>query len=134
MAGNPKHFQQERREFIRVRHKCPVEYSFVGAAESIDSATVYQGVTDNISGGGLKLVGTFPNPDWVPLLLLGKVALAVSIQLPGEGCPVKGMTRTAWIEGADPKTHKFLLGLRFREIAPADRERIVQFIIKKQLK
>lgn len=134
MSPSPKHFHQERREFIRVKQECAVEYRFLGAVESVDSDRSYEGVTDNISGGGLKLIGTIPNPDWVPLLLLGKVALAVSVRLPGEAHPVRAMTRTAWIEGVDPGTHRFLVGLRFREIAPHERERIIQFIIRKQLK
>ncbi len=134
MSPNPRHFQQERREFIRVTEECAVEYRFLGDADSIDSQAVYQGRTNNLSGGGLKLLGPLPNPDWVPMLLLGKVALAVGISLPGEATPARAVARIAWIEAAEPEVHEFLLGLRFREIAPDDRERIIQFIIRKQMK
>ena len=134
LSPNPRHFQQERRDFIRVKEECSVDYRFLGEVSSVDSEAAYRGRTNNISGGGLKLIGQLPNPDWIALMLLGKVALEVSIHLPGDEAPARAMTRIAWIEAADQDSHEFLLGLRFKEISSADRERIVQFIIKKQMK
>jgi c-di-GMP-binding flagellar brake protein YcgR len=134
LSSNPRHFQQERRDFIRVKEECSVDYRFLGEVSSVDSEAAYRGRTNNISGGGLKLLGPLPNPDWVPMLLLGKVALAVDIHLPGEAAPARAMARIAWIEAAEAKSHEFLLGLRFKEISSEDRERIIKFIIRKQVK
>jgi c-di-GMP-binding flagellar brake protein YcgR len=133
MGGNPRHFRQERREFIRVRERCRVTYRLLGRDEHNSSLEPLEGFTENISGGGLKLIGPLPNPDWIAEMLLGRMAVGVTIGLPDGSGPVSALARTAWVEVADRKKQTFLLGLRFREISREDRERIVQFVIKSQL-
>ena len=134
MSLNPRHFRQERREFIRVATACRVTYSFIAERPVLPAGETFEGTTDNISGGGLKLVGELPGPDLIPDLLLGRAAVGVNVFLPGSPRPVRALTRTAWIELAEKKDHKFLIGLRFREISADDRERIVQFIIEAQVR
>lgn len=133
MSNNPKRYQSERREFIRVKFELPVTYRFLGgAAAGADEALV--STTDNISGGGLKLAGVVPNPDWLPELLLGRMAVGVEIALPDGHPPVQALTRVAWVELLERNRHRFLLGLRFRELPGPDRERIIAFIIKSQIR
>ncbi len=133
MSHNPRHYRQERREFIRVKSELPVTYRFLGgAAAGADEALA--GTTDNISGGGLKLAGVVPSPDWLPELLIGRVVVGVEIALPDGQPPVLALTRVAWVELLEKKKHRFLLGLRFRELAGPDRERIIAFIIKSQIR
>ncbi|MHC4914250.1 MAG: PilZ domain-containing protein [Planctomycetota bacterium] len=133
MGGNPRHFRQERREFIRVRERCKVTYRLLGRDERHSALEPLEGFTENISGGGMKLVGPLPNPDWIAEMLLGRMAVGVAVELPDDKGPVSALARTAWVEVADRKKQTFLLGLRFREISREDRERIVQFVIKSQL-
>ena len=132
MSTNPRHFRQERREFIRVKSECAVTYRFLGgAAAGADEA--HAGATDNISGGGLKLSGKVPNPDWLAELLTGRIAVGVEIALPDGGPPVRALTRVAWVERLE-KSRRLVLGLRFREVSSEDRERIIAFIIKTQIR
>jgi c-di-GMP-binding flagellar brake protein YcgR len=134
MSRNPRHFRQERREFIRVREQCPVEYRFIGGADGgFHEKEPCLGATDNISGGGLKLVGPLPNLDWVPELLIGRMAVGLQLRLPGEEAPVSAIARVAWMEVENRKSRRFLMGLRFMDISRQDRERIVQFIIRAQV-
>jgi c-di-GMP-binding flagellar brake protein YcgR len=111
-----------------------VRYSFVGRVPPSASAQFVEGTTDNISGGGLKLVGKLPNTDWIASLLLQHIAVAVEVHLPDGEEPVRALARTAWVELHDKKKLDFLMGLRFREISRDDRERVIQFVIKSQLK
>ncbi len=132
MSTNPRHFRQERREFIRVRSECAVAYRFLGGA-AVGADEAHRGATDNISGGGLKLSGEVPNPDWLAELLTGRIAVGVEISLPDGGEAVRALTRVAWVERLG-KSRKFVLGLRFREVSGGDRERIIAFIIKTQIR
>ncbi len=133
MSEVPIRRHSERREFIRVRSQLPVTYRFLGGtAAGADEALT--GTTDNISGGGLKLAGIVPNPDWLSGLLMGRIAVGVEIALPDGHPPVQALTRVAWIELLERKKHRFLLGLRFRELPGPARERIIAFIIKSQIR
>ena len=133
MSSNPRHVRQERREFIRVSQECTVEYRFAGSAPRLNPDEVHTGTTNNISGGGMKLTGALPNTDWIPHLLLGRVVLALTIHLPDLAEPVRAAARAARLEVADREKCTFIIGLRFREISPDDREKIIQFIIKSQI-
>jgi len=133
VSSETTHFYPERREFIRVCVALPVKYKFLSHEPGFPSDEILEGSTDNLSGGGLKLLGPVPNLDWLAGLLSRRIAVGVNIFLPGQARAVKALTRTLWVEGLQKRAQSCLLGLRFREISREDRERIVQFIIKSQM-
>lgn len=122
--------ESERREFYRVRCDIPVRYKFLAPhIQDGDLSKSFDGITNNLSGGGLLLQGTLPKLEWVPDLLMQRMAVGVTVSLPGANDPVVGLMRVAWIETINETTRQCRLGLKFREITARDRDRIFQFVI-----
>ncbi|MFH1231961.1 MAG: PilZ domain-containing protein [Planctomycetota bacterium] len=127
-------FEQERREFIRIKLEIPIHYKFLCTHlkdNRLDE--IYRGFTSNISGGGILLKGPVPEFSWIPDLLMQKTVIGVNMMLPTEEEPIKALTRVAWIEAIDEKTHYCTLGLRFKEITRDDQDKIFKFIIRSQI-
>lgn len=129
----PQFLEPERREFVRIRIELPVKYKFLSQAPGFVSEEVYDGVTSNLSGGGLLLVGPLPNLDWITGLLMERICIGVNLFLPGSGAPVKALTRTAWIEALDERVQRCSIGLRFKEITKENVDHIYEFVIKAQI-
>ena len=125
VAENPR---QEKRKFVRIESSLPVKYRFVTSSPDFDDNRVYEGRTDNIGGGGLLLTGQVPGVDWITELLMEKVLLAVTVELP-EG-KVKAIARVAWLEAIDQNTEVCQLGLTFKEITSENRDRILDLVIR----
>ncbi len=127
-------YEQERREFVRVKLEVPVRYKFLAKDRNEpEFDRVYEGTTWNISGGGLLLAGRIPVFSWLPDLLLSKILVGVNILLPGTDNPIKALARVAWIETIDESTQRCGIGLKFREVTTADRDQIFQFVIRSQM-
>lgn len=127
-------YEQERREFVRVKLEVPVRYKFLAKDRTEpELGHVYEGTTWNISGGGLLLSGRIPVLSWLPDLLLQKVLIGVNVLLPGSDAPIKALARVAWVETIDEGTQRCGIGLKFREITTADRDMIFQFVIRSQM-
>jgi c-di-GMP-binding flagellar brake protein YcgR len=125
MTDNPR---QEQRRFVRIDSSLPVKYRFVSLSPDFDDDRVHEGRTNNISGGGLLLTGQVPAVDWITELLMEKIRLAVTIELP---CgKVKAIARVAWLEAIDQNTEICQLGLTFKEITSENRDKILDLVIK----
>ena len=134
MGLTSKFYDLERREFIRVRAELPVKYKFLSSDPKFSSGDeVFDGTTSNLSGGGLLLVGTIPNTDWITGLLMDRIVIGLNVLLPGDPEPVKALTRTAWIEALDERAHRCSLGLKFKEVTKQHLDKIFQFVIKAQM-
>ncbi len=124
-------YEQERREFVRVHLEIPVTYRFVSQhRDDSELDHTYRGTTSNISAGGLLLRGEIPLIPWIPELLMQKMLIGVTLGIPDEGQPIKALARVAWLEAVEDPTLRSRMGLAFREITAADRERIFQFVLK----
>ena len=133
MSVSKRSYEPERREFVRVRAQISVRYKFLSHDPSFECEEVFEGVTSNISGGGLLLVATVPNLDWITGLLMERIVVGVNIVLPDNPAPVKALTRTAWVESLEEKTRRCSIGLRFKEITKESQDRIFQFVIRSQM-
>lgn len=127
-------YEQERREFVRVRIQIPVRFKFLSKTRT-DAAMeeVYEGTTTNLGGGGLLLLGRVPHVDWIPDLLMQKIVIGVNLLLPQDEAPIKALTRVAWVETFDEVTMKCNMGLKFKEVTQSDKDRIFKFVIKVQM-
>lgn len=128
-----RYYEPERREFVRVKAEIPVHYKFLCHDTGFKHDTVYDGVTSNISAGGLLLTGRIPELDWIPAMLMERIFLGVNIHLPGSPEPVKALTRVAWIEAVDPQSGRCSVGLRFKEITKDHQDRVFKYIIHSQM-
>jgi hypothetical protein len=107
-----------------------VRYRFVSNSPEFGSDRVHEGRTDNIGGGGLLLTGQVPSVEWITELLMEKIVLAVTIDVP-DAPAVKAIARVAWLEAIDQNTEVCQLGLTFKEITGENRDRILEYVIKK---
>jgi c-di-GMP-binding flagellar brake protein YcgR len=126
-------FDPERREFVRVRADLHVKYKFLSQDSSFVSDEIFEGSTSNISGAGILLVGQMPNSDWITGLLMERIVIGVNLFLPGDGEPIKALTRTAWIEALDERSRNCSMGLRFKEITKDHLDRLFKFVIRAQM-
>lgn len=127
-------FEQERREFIRVKCEVPVRYKFLTKSRQDPALdNIYEGTSTNVSGGGILLNGKIPNLSWIPDLLMQKMVVGINILLPNEEKPIKALTRVSWLESIDDQTQRCAIGLKFKEITAEDRDKIFKFVIKAQM-
>jgi c-di-GMP-binding flagellar brake protein YcgR len=126
-------FDPERREFVRVRADLPVKYRFLSQDATFVSDEIFEGVTSNLSGAGILLVGQMPNSDWITGLLMERIVVGINLFLPGEAEPLKALTRTAWIEALDERAQRCSMGLRFKEITKEHLDRLFKFVIRAQM-
>jgi len=124
----------ERRRYVRVKASVRVRYKFYHCFEETQSSEVSEGLTENISSGGIFLRGKIPKAEWVPELLQRKMVMALKIFLPTEQEPVKALARLAWIEGTkEEERENWAMGLEFQEMSAEDRDKLTLFVIKTQL-
>ncbi len=129
----PEPREMERREFVRIRVALAIRYAFVSIDGTRLPPGVSEGVSTNLSAGGLLLQAKIHDLAWVLELLTQKISVAVSVALPTEIEPVKALSRACWIETVDAATRRCNLGLQFKEITREDQDRIFRFVIKSQL-
>lgn len=128
-----KNFEAERREFVRVNVDVPIRYKFLSTDPFRKFNTIFDGKTNNISGGGLLLVGKVPDFKMITELLMQKVVIGINVILPSSPEPIKALARVAWIEAIDESTQECAMGLKFKEITKEHQDKIFQFVIRSQL-
>ncbi len=119
--------------YIKIRTEIPVRYKFLSKVIDLADETVYEGITTQISGHGLFLVGKIPSVSWIPGLLMSKIVLGMNILLPSADKPVKALTKAAWVEAVEEGTEKCGIGLTFMEIEKDQQDEIMKYVIRTQL-
>jgi Tfp pilus assembly protein PilZ len=126
---------EERREFLRVSCSVPVKYKFLSRIRDYpEMETIYDGVTRNLSKGGLLLEGEIPDVDWASEILTQKIVIGVNLFLANAPNPVKALTRIAWIEPIATDTRLTAFGLMFKEIDRVSEDLITQFVIREAMR
>lgn len=127
-------YETEKREFVRIKVDIPVRYKFLSRDFELDEDNVREGITRNISGSGLLLLGHMPQPEWITPLLMQRIVLGVNILLPMIENPVKALTRVAWIEAIPEGADRCAMGLKFREITKEGQDEIFRYVIRSQMR
>jgi len=126
-------FKSEKREFTRVKIDLSVRYQFLSQKPD-DNRTglgkTEEGRTRDISAGGFLLLGKVPKVSWISDLLMQKLIVYASIDLPDGKPPIEALTRVAWLETIDEENLTCAMGLSFREVAREDQDRIFRFVIR----
>ena len=129
-----RYYERERREFVRVKAEVPVRYRFLSHDPSFEATGYAEGVTRDVSGGGVLMDILVPDLDWIPGLLTERIFLGVELSLPGEDEPVRALTRAAWVQSDIQKAEQTCtVGLRFKEITRDDLDRVFRYVITRQL-
>ena len=124
-------FFSENRDYLRVRAEVPVRYRFLSNTINHPSlGEMFEGVTQDLSGGGILLKGRVPEQAWIPELLMERITLAVSIYLPDAHEPVKALARVAWLNTGEGRNEDICdMGLKFREVTREAQDRVFQYIL-----
>ena len=130
MTEIPDRYQ--RREFVRVAVELAVRYKFLSASDAPADTRVFEGMTRNVSAGGMLLRGPLPSRDWIADLLLHRIVIGFNLTLPGDSTPLKALARVTWVE-ALTESNTCAMGLNFKEISRDCQDRMVQFIIRSQM-
>lgn len=127
-------YEFEKREFIRIRCAATVRFKYLSRGPlGPEADMVYEGTTTNLGAGGLLMTGKIPNLSWLTELLSQKILIGVNLYVTNSESPVKALTRVAWLEPMDEKTHQCTMGLMFRDIAMCDKDKIIQYIIRSHI-
>ncbi len=119
---------------MRVKIDVTIRYKFLSKTRNDQELeAIFEGRSANLGGGGLLLQGQIPRLEWIPDLLLQRMAVGCNILLPTAEGPIKLLARVAWIESLDEDSQTFSIGLRFREVTTADQDAIFRFIIHSQM-
>ncbi len=110
----------ERRQFVRIDTRLEVQYTLLPSGRAKAS------VTKNVSAGGICLFAEQRLP-------IGQV-LQVSLKLLGREQPVNFTGEVRWCEeyetiGKTTRQRSIEAGVQFVEIAPQDRDAIMQHVI-----
>jgi c-di-GMP-binding flagellar brake protein YcgR len=123
-------FAEDKRKHFRLPLAVPVQYKFVtrdiGAAEG---GAVHDGITRDLSGGGLLLRAALPDKSWVGDLLTRERFLGLRIRLPGRESSTDALARVVWLEPVEKEADLYVMGLEFHTITTVDRDAIQEFIV-----
>jgi len=123
--------ESDRRSFPRVRKAVPVRFKFLSSSvKDPEIEAVYEGSTQDLSLGGLLLLGPVPRMEWLKDLLLGHIQIGINLALPTSFTTVKALTRLSWIEARDPDALTFRMGLRVVDIPSDSRSALSDFLSK----
>lgn len=111
---------EERRQFVRLDTRSEVRYTM------LPDGTAATSVSKDIGGGGICLFAERTMPPGT--------RLQVALQLPGREQPVNFTAEVVWSEqyeviGKGERQRSVEVGLQFVEIAPQDREAVMQHVI-----
>jgi len=126
-------YESERREFVRIKVNLSVRYKLISQTGEAVESKIREGTTQNLSGGGLLMVGSIPDIALIPDLLMAKIVIGVNLTLPDSSESIKALTRVAWAEAFEESSDKCALGLKFKEITKEDQDLIFRFIIKSKM-
>jgi c-di-GMP-binding flagellar brake protein YcgR len=129
-----RYYERERREYVRIKAEVAVRYRFLSHDPAFEATGYTDGITRDVSGGGVLMVALVPDPDWIPGLLTERIFLGIELDLPGGDEPVRALTRAAWVQAdVEGEPDGCLMGLRFKEITRDDLDRVFKYVIIKQL-
>ena len=111
---------EEGRQFVRLDTRLEISYSL------LPSGKAKRGIAKNISGGGVCL--------FLEQVVPKGTRLQVAMKLPEREQPVNFTAEVIWCEtyeivGRTERQRAIEAGVRFIEIAPADQEAVMQYVI-----
>ncbi|MCI0588599.1 MAG: PilZ domain-containing protein [Planctomycetes bacterium] len=122
-------FPFDAREFVRVSARVPVSFRLLEDGQA--SGPTREGVTENLSAGGLLIHARFPEEEVLARAVQGRSALAFQFSLPeDESEAIRGVGRLVWVEAVPGEAGSCRMGVRFRELLARDRDRIIAFVVR----
>ena len=111
---------EERRQFVRLDTRLDIKYTVLTAGSTL------QAITKDISAGGICMFAEQELP--------AGTQLQVAMKLPGREQSVNFTAEVVWSEayemiGKSQRQRSVEIGVRFVEVAPQDKEAVMQHVI-----
>lgn len=129
----------DRRRDYRLKQNVAAEFVFINGAGSLGLSKKHAGIIHDISAGGCCLELKDLNEAWREDLFSGLIKIALKIKLPGTEKSVTCIAKLIWLsklwkekelKKRKKETRKYMMGLKFVDIATSTQERIQSYIIK----
>lgn len=118
----------------KIGTEVPIRFKFLSKTVTVSDETVHAGISNDFSSGGIVLNTKLPPDELLGHLLRGDVFVGLNILLPTQEDPVKALSRLEWIEADINQPERCRMGLKFVEISKKDKDTLVRFGIKAQMK
>lgn len=129
MAESPR-----ERTLVKLRTPIEVRFKFLSKTrQDPEQDQVYEGTVPSISAQGCLMAGKIPRLDWLADLLTHKMMLGINLLFPNDPDPIKALGEVGWIEKIEEESGRCQIGVTFKDIQPADRNRIFAHQVKAQL-
>jgi PilZ domain len=123
----------ERRKYIRLDSVFPVSFQLL----SLDGRQIFsewiQGFTNNIGRGGICLAINQLAPDLAKILKNAEAKVSLKIEMPLNREPVAAVAKVSWIKDPIGPSHKYLVGLTYEQINPAQNNKIMRYARMRKL-
>ena len=124
-------FGDDRREYFRLPLGVNVEYKFLTREiAGSDSGATYQGITTDLSAGGMLLHARLPDRNWLGDLLSQERFIGMQIKLPNLPGPIRALCRVVWLSPVEDEGETYAMGVEFHSITESDRDTVTEFIIR----
>ena len=126
-VSSRSHYSVNKRQYIRLKSICPVEFKMAAAGHGSGRHPWYQGYTANVSEGGICLETSYF--DEVLFEHLGKedVTVEIILRIPMHSQPVRAKAKIVWLRRLERKeVPHYQIGLQFSAIAYSDCDRILR--------
>ena len=125
----PESSPQDRRQSPRIAAELALRITFLDEATGRPLAPAVDATTVNLSIGGLCARLALPDVAHViEKLLTDQMVARVTLELAGGRDTVFAFTRIAWCEKDASANGAVTMGLAFRDMSPADREKLARFL------
>jgi len=118
----------------KVGTEVPVRYKFLSKTVTVPDDSVHAGTTDDFSSTGIVVTSKLPPDEVLGNLLRGVVFIGLNILLPTQEDPIKALGKVEWIEADPNQPDHCRMGLKFLEITKEDKDALVRFGIKAQMR
>ncbi|HTY45266.1 MAG TPA: hypothetical protein VMD52_04690 [Patescibacteria group bacterium] len=133
MAPKTSNLAAERREYLRLDSVFPVQFCLLGSDGATPGSGWIQGFTNNVGKGGMCLEVNNLAPDIAGLLKTGQAKFSLSIELPFVSAPMNALAKISWVQEAVGRTGKYLIGLSYEQIDPAQNKKIMNYAWARKL-
>ncbi len=124
----------EHRQYLRLDSVFPVSFKLLSLDGKQELSDLLQGFTNNVSKGGICLEINNLKPELASLIKNKEAKLSLNIEIPWLNKVIKAKAQIAWIKDIINATpNKYLIGLSYVEIIPAQNNAIMRYARSKKL-
>jgi len=128
----PDHLGKERRKYLRLDTVFPVRFRLESSDGKVVLTPWLQGFTSDVCKGGICLSVNNLKDDHLKEINAG-CRIALEVELPVFAHPIKAYSASTWVKELSVKEGKYLIGLQYSFIDPAQNNKIMHYAWGKKI-